>query len=166
MGTGLLGGVLEENFFRGVLGLAWWRALGERRVGLGVFVGALVFAVAHFIRPGVGWDGGGGWGAGFLAWGSLELWSGTGHLWKLAGLVLIGFILVRVVWNQQSLAGAIGLHAGWVGGVRWVESACPPVPQAVEGWWGPSLDAGPLPFLLLLIVTFALWGRPIRATLG
>ena len=166
IGTGLLVGVLEEYFFRGVLGLAWWRAVGERKAGLVVLVGAMIFAGAHFIRPRVGWDGGDGWRAGFLAWGSLELWSGTGHLWKLAGLVLIGLILARLVWNEQSLAGAIGLHAGWVGGLRWVESACPPVPQAVEGWWGPSLEAGPLPFLLLLIVTLALWGRPIRASLG
>jgi len=165
-GSSALVGVLEEYFFRGVLGLAWWRAVGERKAGLVVLVGAVIFAGAHFIRPGVGWDGGDGWGAGFLAWGSLELWSGTGHLWKLAGLVLIGLILARLVWNEQSLAGAIGLHAGWVGGLRWVESACPPVPQAVEGWWGPSLEAGPLPFLLLLIVTLALWGRPIRASLG
>jgi hypothetical protein len=93
----------------------------------------------------------------------LELWSGSSHLWKLGGLILIGLILARVVWNEKTLAGAIGLHAGWVAGLRWAESAWPTVPAAVAGWWGPSLEEGPLPFRLLLGVTIWLWGQPIRA---
>jgi hypothetical protein len=96
----------------------------------------------------------------------LELWSGSSHLWKFAGLILMGLILARVVWNEKTLAGAIGLHAGWVAGLRWAESGWPAVPAAVAGWWGPSLEEGPLPFLLLLVVAFWLWGRPIRARLA
>jgi len=122
--------------------------------------------VVHFIRPVPGLGGEMGWAEGFLAWGRLELWSGSSHLWKLAGLVLIGLILARVVWNEKTLAGAIGLHAGWVAGLRWAESGWPAVPAAVAGWWGPSLEEGPLPFLLLLVVAFWLWGRPIRARLA
>lgn len=38
VGTGLAVGILEEAFFRGVLGLAWWRAVGERGVGVAMFV--------------------------------------------------------------------------------------------------------------------------------
>jgi len=163
--VGLGVGILEEFFFRGVLGLAWWRAVGNRWLGGVIFIGALIFGAAHFIRPRLGPGLEAGWTAGFLAWERLELWGGTGHLWKLAGLILIGLILARVVSNQRTLAGAIGLHAGWVAGLRWAESALPVVPQAVGGWWGPSLEEGPLPFLLLLGVAFFLWGRPIRATL-
>ena len=166
VGTGLAVGILEEAFFRGVLGLAWWRAVGERGVGVAIFVGAIIFAAAHFIRPGPGLGGEAGWAEGFLAWGRLELWSGSSHLWKFAGLVLMGLILARVVWNEKTLAGAIGLHAGWVAGLRWAESGWPVVPAAVAGWWGPSLAEGPLPFLLLLVVAFWLWGRPIRARLA
>jgi len=166
VGTGLAVGILEEFFFRGVLGLAWWRAVGERGVGVAIFVGAVIFAAAHFIRPGPGLGGEVGWAEGFLAWGRLELWSGSSHLWKLAGLILMGLILARVVWNEKTLAGAIGLHAGWVAGLRWAESGWPAVPAAVAGWWGPSLAEGPLPFLLLLVVAFWLWGRPIRARLA
>ncbi len=158
-------GSLEEFFFRGVLGLAWWRAMGNRRLGSLIFIGALIFGAAHFIRPQPGPGLEAGWLAGFQAWGRLELWAGTGHLWKLAGLILSGLILGRVVLNQGTLAGAIGLHAGWVAGLRWAESAWPVVPQAVGGWWGPSLEEGPLPFLLLLAVALFLWGRPIRANL-
>lgn len=164
VGAGLGVGVLEEFFFRGVLGLAWWRAVGEKNVGLMILVGAVIFAAAHFIRPGPGGEAN-GW-AGLAAWGRLELWSGKADLGKFGGLILIGLILARVVWNEQSLAGAIGLHAGWVAGLRWAETGWPAVPEAVAGWWGPSLEAGPLPLLLLLGVTFWLWGRPIRARLA
>ena len=166
VGTGLGVGILEEAFFRGVLGLAWWRAVGERGVGGAIFVGAVIFAAAHFIRPGPGLVGEMGWAEGFLAWGRLDLWSGSPHLWKFAGLVLMGLILARLVWNEKTLAGAIGLHAGWVAGLRSAESGWPVVPASVAGWWGPSLEEGPLPFLLLLVVAFWLWGQPIRARLA
>jgi len=165
VGVGLGVGILEEFFFRGVLGLAWWRAMGNRWLGGVIFIGALIFGAAHFIRPRPSPGLEAGWVSGFLAWGRLELWGGIGHLWKLAGLILIGLILARLVSNQRTLAGAIGLHAGWVAGMRWAESAWPVVPQSVGGWWGPSLEEGPLPFLLLLGVAFFLWGRPIRANL-
>jgi len=161
--TGILVAVLEEFFFRGVLGLAWWRAMRYRYpFGLIIF-GALIFSVAHYLRPVAGPEE--GWGAGWMAWGRLELWAGSPNGWKLAVLFLMGMILGRMVWDKGSLTGAVGLHAGLVAGLRWAEQAWPTVPQSVSGWWGPSLDAGPLPFCLLLVVTLILWGRPIRAHL-
>jgi len=161
--TGILVAVLEEFFFRGVLGLAWWRSMNCRLpVGLIMF-GALIFSVAHYLRPVVGPEE--GWGASWMAWGRLELWAGSPNGWKLAVLFLMGLILGRMVWDKGSLTGAIGLHAGLVAGLRWAEQVWPTVPQSVSGWWGPSLDAGPLPFCLLLLVALILWGRPIRAHL-
>jgi len=161
--TGILVAVLEEFFFRGVLGLAWWRAMRYRYpFGLIIF-GALIFSVAHYLRPVAGPEE--GWGAGWMAWGRLELWAGSPNGWKLAVLFLMGLILGRMVWDKGSLTGAVGLHAGLVAGLRWAEQAWPSLPQSVSGWWGPSLDAGPLPFCLLLVVTLILWGRPIRAHL-
>jgi len=161
--TGILVAVLEEFFFRGVLGLAWWRAMRYRHpFGLIIF-GALIFSAAHYLRPIAGPEE--GWGAGWMAWGRLELWAGPPNGWKLAVLFLMGLILGRMVWDKGSLAGAVGLHAGLVAGLRWAEQAWPTVPQSVPGWWGPSLDGGPLPFCLLLVVTLILWGRPIRAHL-
>jgi hypothetical protein len=130
--------------------------------GLIIF-GALIFSVAHYLRPVAGPEE--GWGAGWMAWGRLELWAGSPNGWKLAVLFLMGLILGRMVWDKGSLTGAVGLHAGLVAGLRWAEQAWPTVPQSVSGWWGPSLDAGPLPFCLLLVVTLILWGRPIRAHL-
>ena len=163
-GAAILVAVLEEFFFRGVLGLAWWRAMGRERVGWWVGVGAVVFAGAHFLRPVVGLEV--GWNAGFLAWTRLELWAGAVDPWKFAGLFVLGLILGRMAWSQGTLAGPIGLHAGLVAGWKIAEVAWPEVPQATAGWWGPSLEAGPLPFFILLVFSLALWGRPILARLA
>lgn len=85
--------------------------------------------------------------------------------WRIAGLTVAGLILARMVWVQGNLWAAMGLHAGWVAGVRWAEAAFPKVSQATAGWWGPSLESGPLPFLVLLLFAFSLMGKPIRAHL-
>lgn len=163
LATGLLVALLEEFFFRGVLGLAFWKAVGERPAAFLLLVNAAVFASVHFIRPNS--DLPEGILAGFAGWTNLQLWAGPANPWKLAGLFVAGLILARITWQQQNLWAAMGLHAGWVAGLRigdgcWGEKA-----QATPGWWGPSLEAGPIPFIFLLLMAFALWGRPIRARL-
>ena len=163
LATGALVAVLEEFFFRGVLGLAFWRATGEKPAALLLGINAAIFSAAHFLRP--QGDIGTGWFSGFVAWTNLELWAAEADPWRLAGLFVAGLILARLAWQQQNLWAAVGLHAGWVAGLRicegfWKESA-----QVSGGWWGPSLEAGPIPFVLLLLVAFTLWGRPIRARL-
>ena len=163
LATGCLVGVLEEFFFRGVLGMAWWKAMGQRPAGLLLGVNAVIFAVAHFIRPLAGPQQ--GWLDGFTAWSRLELWSGSIDGWRLAGLGVAGLILARTVWVRGNLWVAMGLHAGWVAGVRWADASFPEVAQATAGWWGPSLEAGPLPFLVLLLFAFSLMGKPLRAHL-
>ena len=163
LAIGCLVGVLEEFFFRGVLGMAWWKAMGNRPVGLLLPVNAVLFSAVHFIRPLAGPEQ--GWVDGFAAWSRLELWSGTVDLWRLAGLAVAGLILARMVWGQGNLWAAMGLHAGWVAGVRWAEACFPEVSQATPGWWGPSLESGPLVFLVLLLLAFSLMGKPIRAHL-
>ena len=161
--SGCLVGFLEEFFFRGVLGIAWWKAMGNRPAVLLLAVNALLFAAVHFIRPMAG--PGQGWLDGFLAWSRLELWSGTVDPWRIAGLAVAGLILARMVWGKGNLWAAMGLHAGWVAGVRWSEACFPEVSQATSGWWGPSLQSGPLPFLILLLFALSLMGKPIRAHL-
>ena len=163
LATGFLVGVLEEFFFRGVLGMAWWKSMGGRPVGVLLAVNAILFASVHFIRPLAGPEQ--GWWDGFAAWSRLELWSGTVDPWRLAGLVLAGLVLARIVWEQGNLWVAIGLHAGWVAGVRWAEASFSEVSHATAGWWGPSLESGPLPFLVLLLFAFSVMGKPIRAHL-
>jgi len=163
LATGILVAFLEEFFFRGVLGLAFWKAAGERPATLLIGVNAAVFAAVHFIRPNS--DLPEGMLAGFAGWTNLQLWAGPADPWKLAGLFVAGLILARTSWQQQNLWAAIGLHAGWVAGLRICQGVWPEIAQASGGWWGPSLEAGPIPFLLLLLLMFALWGRPVRARL-
>lgn len=163
LATGCLVAVLEEFFFRGVLGLAFWKAAGEKPVAGLLGVNAAVFAAAHFIRPNS--DLPGGILAGFAGWMNLQLWAGPADPWKLAGLFVAGLILARLVWQQGNLWAAIGLHAGWVAGIRISEGFWKESSQVSGGWWGPSLEAGPIPLVLLLLVAFALWGRPARARL-
>jgi membrane protease YdiL (CAAX protease family) len=163
LATGCLVAVLEEFFFRGVLGLAFWKAAREKPMPLLLGLNALIFAAAHFLRPQS--EVSPGWFSGFAGWTHLQLWSGSAEPWRLAGLFVAGLILARLVWQQENLWASIGLHAGWVAGIRicegfWKESA-----QVSGGWWGPSLEAGPIPFVLLLLVAFGLWGRPARARL-
>ncbi|NDE85778.1 MAG: CPBP family intramembrane metalloprotease [Verrucomicrobia bacterium] len=147
-----------------MLGMAWWRSMGGRPAGVLLAANAVLFSAVHFIRPMGGPHD--GWGDGFSAWGRLELWSGLVDPWRLAGLAVAGLILARIVWEQGNLWTAMGLHAGWVSGVKWADASFPEVSQAAAGWWGPSLEAGPLPFLVLLLFAFSLMGKPIRAHLG
>lgn len=159
--TGILVSLLEEFFFRGVLGLAFWRAVGEKPASWLIAMNAAVFSVAHFLRP--QGEIGQHWFSGFAAWASLELWAGPANPWKLAGLFVAGMILARLVWQRQNLWTAVGLHAGWVAGLQICDRLWKESPQVSGGWWGPSLETGPIPFLLLLLVAFALWGRPVHA---
>ena len=163
LASGCLVAVLEEFFFRGVLGLAFWKAAGEKPAALLLGVNAAVFAAAHFLRP-IG-DVPSGPLSGFAAWANLQLWAGPADPWKLAGLFVAGLILARLAWQQQNLWAAIGLHAGWVAGMRFCREFWRETPGVSAGWWGPSLEAGPIPFVLLLLVAFAVWGQPIRARL-
>jgi len=163
LATGYLVAGLEEFFFRGVLGLAFWKAAEGRPMSLLVGTNAAVFSAAHFLRPQSEIPA--GWFAGFPAWTHLELWAGPAEPWRLAGLFVAGLILARLVWQQQNLWAAIGLHGGWVAGLRISEGLWQESPRVAQGWWGPALDAGPIPLVLLLLVAFALWGRSARARL-
>jgi len=163
LATGFLVACLEEFFFRGILGLAFWKAAGEKTMPLLIGSNALVFAVAHFLRPESEIPP--GLFSGFAAWLNLQLWAGPAEPWRLAGLFVAGLILARLVWQQQNLWAAIGIHAGWVAGLRISDGFWTKASGVSGGWWGPSLEAGPIPFVLLLLVAFALWGRPARARL-
>jgi membrane protease YdiL (CAAX protease family) len=163
LASGLLVAALEEFFFRGVLGLAFWKAAGGRPAAVLLAVNAAVFAAVHFIRPNA--DLPEGVLAGLVGWSNLQLWAEPADPWKLAGLLVAGLILARITWQRASLWAAIGLHAGWVAGLRICDGFWPEKAQAAAGWWGPSLEAGPIPVVLLLLVVFTLWGRPIRAGL-
>ena len=88
LATGILVAVLEEFFFRGVLGLAFWKAAGEKPAAVLLAVNAAVFSAVHFIRPSS--DLPEGIFSGFVGWSNLQLWAGPADPWKLAGLFVAG----------------------------------------------------------------------------
>jgi hypothetical protein len=115
-------GAIEELVFRG-----WMETQLE-----GVFIpwlaaalGSLIFAIAHLV------------------------WEGRPGLWQQPGLWLLGYVLVIARWaDNDSLALAWGLHAGWVWGLACIEEFWHP--QAVESKpaWLTGRTAQPLTSVL------------------
>lgn len=152
---------IEEGFFRGALqGLVGRTA--PATVAL-VFVAAL-FAVLHFFKPpsGVSAPGEVTWLSGFAylpkvfwQWGRPELLVGG-----LATLLAVGLVLGYARWRTRALWLPIGLHAGWVFGVKSFAAAS----RHVAGnnvWFGADLSQGVVPVTVVLLtgVLVAAWLR-------
>jgi uncharacterized protein len=159
---GLLIGLVEEIFFRGAVYGAMRQESGWRIAALG---SAFYYAALHFIDPpplalGATVD----WASGLvlLADGFQGL-AGTEHLDSLTALVLVGLLLALIRERRGDLALCIGLHAGWVFGIRVLRKLTRVDRQdpnaflvgaydGVIGW----LAAG---YVALLILLFLIWPR-------
>lgn len=146
--------VVEETLFRGALlgvlrrSLPWVHAL---------FFLSVFFAVLHFIKPDPAHQRitDVGWGSGFallphVFWqfGEPRLVLGT-----LVTLVAMGWTLGYTVVRTGSLYLAIGMHAGWVFGLK-VLASCTNRLGSPSIWVGDDLRSGLVPTSLML-VTFA-----------
>lgn len=118
LSTGVFVGFMEEIFFRGIL------FLGLRRYGppLRAYLFAnLFYSVLHFVKPGDDY---------FLQ--GLDLFAGFRHLLTtfepfleplellpgIIGLLLLGIVLSYALARTGNLYLSIGLHAGWIFGLR------------------------------------------------
>ncbi len=153
----LLVAVIEETLFRGALfGLLrrtmhGWAAL--------LFLSA-VYATLHFVawRPGSARNPHVEWHSGFdLLWQMLWPFSDPRLvLGEWCTLLVAGLILGDCVMRTRSLQLAVGVHAGWVLGLRsFQEFFTRPV---VSLWIGSRLTSGVVP-LLMLLVTWMLLRR-------
>ncbi|MGY2881117.1 CPBP family intramembrane glutamic endopeptidase [Thermostichus sp. OS-CIW-28] len=89
----------EELFFRGWL---LQEMLLDYGCSTAVWGSSFLFAVAHFLKP---------WPEILATWP------------QLPGLWLMGLLLVQArTWNQNKLGLSLGLHAGWVWGMAWVNN--------------------------------------------
>jgi membrane protease YdiL (CAAX protease family) len=158
--------VLEETLFRGaLLGLVLRSA---RSWPAQIFVAAL-YAIVHFLKPPAD--------AAQLAaeLGSIHWLSGFQLLpkvfwqfadpWLLLGgfvtLFLVGLILGFVTQKTRSLWCAIGLHAGWVFGLKIFSAFTAPARPDLLPWVGQNLLIGLGP-LITVVITAALLRILIR----
>ena len=125
LGTPLISGLvvacMEEFLFRGaVLGILR-RTLSERS---GVFWTTMLFAIVHFLKPpdpSVSDVANVNWSSGFIH--VTRLFSGFGRWNDFVGefllLVGVGWVLARARLATGGLWASIGLHAGWVAGMKY-----------------------------------------------
>lgn len=116
--TGIFTGALEEVFFRGILFMGL-RTHGYRLRAY--LLANLFYAALHFVSPGQPYfidrmD----LGAGFrhLAYSFIPFLDPLAILPGLLGLLLVGLVLSFAVERTGTLFLAIGLHAGWVFGLK------------------------------------------------
>ena len=116
--TALTVGFLEEIFFRGVI---FKGLLDDCRLAVASVFSSLFYAAIHFIKP-----------AEEIGTSSLDAWAGLRYLVAafqpfldpaslfpgLFGLFLIGLVLSYAFFRTGSLYLSMGLHAGWVFGIK------------------------------------------------
>ncbi|HSI86148.1 MAG: CPBP family intramembrane glutamic endopeptidase [Candidatus Methylacidiphilales bacterium] len=116
MVTGWLISVAEELVFRGGLQLLLIRIAGGP---VGWIIAALLFALAHFLKPGTDYAPSTisvTWFSGFeaLGWAAAPLANPDTYGTAFIAYLLVGLILGGLAWGTGNLWAAIGLHAGWV----------------------------------------------------
>jgi len=115
--TALTVGVLEEIFFRGVI----FKGLLEDLKPVAAFaLSSLFYSAIHFIKPAEEFSLAGidPWaGARYLA-GAFKPFLDPALLPGLLGLFLIGMVLSYAFFRTGSLYLSMGLHAGWVFGLK------------------------------------------------
>lgn len=172
----LLAGVsvalLEEWFFRGLLFAILRRAWSTSKAL--IFL-TLFFALVHFLKPPEGsepdvvtwWSGFGLLGAVFGGFGNVDF-----LLAEFAMLTAVGLVLGLAALRTGSLWLPVGLHAGWVFGLKWFGSVTATTKDLRAGewlpWMGTNLKIGLFPLITVLVTgALALWitraRRPVAA---
>jgi len=150
---------LEEMFFRGALfGLV--RRAASDKMAL-VFIAAL-FAILHFLKPPVGVVASEvvTWSSGFVAL-TRVFWQFGQPALLAAGfttLFLVGLILGWARWQTGALWAGIGLHAGWIVGLKtFAKITRRNGSDAGWPWFGENLYFGLGPVFTLLITGAIVW---------
>jgi uncharacterized protein len=155
-------GLIEEWFFRGViLGLA----LRGGRPMLALFATTMLFAFVHFLQPTDAMqipDGAVTWSSGFVLLGRMLGSFGDFNIVvaEFATLFLVGWILGWFRLKTGAIWGAVGLHAGWVFGLKWFSGLTRATHKTAKGenlpWMGDSLKSGLLPLFVLALTWLVL----------
>lgn len=162
--TAALGaGIIEEFFFRGLLLGLLLRTMSMRKA---LLAGTFVFALVHFLKPPEGWqidDASVTWASGFLVLKQIVLSFGDVQflLAEFATLFAVGWVLAQVRMQTGALWAGIGLHGGWVFGLKYF-SALTTYSGNWLPWIGANLKVGLAP-LLTVLLTGWIASRLIRA---
>ena len=163
LGTGLAVGLLEEFVFRGALQSIAAKLLKPRVLFVGI---AVFFAVIHFFNPPHGLEAGSvSATTGFWMVGQIfaHFFSQFGNpsflLAEFAVLFAIGLVLGYTRMKTRSLWLGIGLHAGWVFGVKTLSplSVRAFAPGEMMPWLGDTLRVGAVSCLVVLLTGVVLW---------
>ena len=144
-------GFLEEYFFRGaMLGVC----LRKMRVWSAVFVTSLIYAIVHFLKPDRHMELGNiEWRTGFKLLGSAfaRLGEMQSFLAEFTTLLVVGVVLAVVRLRTRSLWLAIGLHAGWVFGLKLFGKLTDKSDALHEWspWIGNDLKTGLIPLVVV-----------------
>ncbi|MCA1962611.1 MAG: CPBP family intramembrane metalloprotease [Prosthecobacter sp.] len=151
--TAALGaGVVEEFFFRAwLLGLL----LGSMTRRPAIVWAVFIFAIVHFLKPPDGWqiaDSQVTWHSGFSVLAQIARGFGDMDflLAEFATLAAVGWALTQARLKTGGLWAGIGLHAGWVFGLKWFSG----LTLHIKGWlpWiGPNLKVGLVPLAMVLL---------------
>jgi membrane protease YdiL (CAAX protease family) len=151
--TAALGaGIVEEFFFRGLLLGLLLRTMAKTKALLAL---TFVFALVHFLKPPEGWqidDTAVTWSSGFLVLRQIAVGFGDVQflLAEFATLFAVGWVLAQVRVQTGALWAGIGLHGGWVFGLKYF-SALTTYSGSWLPWIGANLKIGLLPLITVLL---------------
>ncbi len=151
--TAALGaGAVEEFFFRGLLLGLLLRTMTQTKALLAL---TFVFALVHFLKPPEGWqisDADVTWSSGFLVLKQIAIGFGDVQflLAEFATLFAVGWVLAKVRMQTGALWAGIGLHGGWVFGLKYF-SALTTYAGDWLPWIGANLKVGLLPLCTVLL---------------
>lgn len=154
--TAALGaGIIEEFFFRGLLMGLLLRTMSVRSA---LISGTFVFAVVHFLKPPDGWqlaDADVTWSSGFVVLSQIAAGFGDVQflLAEFATLFAVGWVLAQTRMKTGALWAGIGLHGGWIFGLKYFSSLTSSRPEWLP-WIGNNLKIGLMP---LIVVLFTGW---------
>ncbi|HYF34953.1 MAG TPA: CPBP family glutamic-type intramembrane protease [Prosthecobacter sp.] len=152
VGAALGAGIIEEFFFRGLLlGLL----LRTMRPSAALLWGTFIFALVHFLKPPEAWqipDAEVAWHSGFLVLAQIARGFGDVQflLAEFATLFAVGWVLAQVRMKTGALWAGIGLHGGWVFGLKYF-SALTFYRGGWLPWIGANLKIGLAPLAMVLV---------------
>ncbi len=163
LGTGVAVGFLEEFVFRGAFHAVLAKLLEPKAL---FWVIAIFFAVIHFFNAPKSLEveavayGSGFWMLGEIFAHFISQFANPYFLFaEFAVLLSIGLVLGYTRMKTGSLWLGIGLHAGWVFGVKTLSPLAQRAfaPGGMMPWLGDNLRVGAISCLVVSLTGFVLW---------